>query len=131
MSYSGVPLTSSNRANSMPRWRDFNHFSAFLSVEFTDGTKWEEMSKVCNKICINVHYLNMLRSHQICVPVLRNTLGEDTSGRRLLRCTRAYVELDVLASLDVHSDITIEGGKEIARKFFKLADVGRVFYPSR
>jgi hypothetical protein len=38
-----------DRANTMPRWRDFNHFSAYLSVDFMDGSKWEDMSKVCHK----------------------------------------------------------------------------------
>jgi hypothetical protein len=56
----GVSLTIYDRANSMPRWRNFNHFSAYLSVDFTDGTKWEHMSKVCNTTCINItRYLHM------------------------------------------------------------------------
>jgi hypothetical protein len=59
--------------------------------------------------------------------VLRNTLGEDDSSCRLLRCVRTYVELDMLASLEVHSDLTIEYGRETAKKFFKLAHVRRNF----
>jgi hypothetical protein len=31
----------------MPRWRGLNHFMVCLSVEFTDGSKWEDFSKVC------------------------------------------------------------------------------------
>ena len=41
-----VPPMTHDRANLMPRWRDFNHFSTYLSVDFTDGSKWEDMSKV-------------------------------------------------------------------------------------
>ncbi|KAF9783985.1 hypothetical protein BJ322DRAFT_1007764 [Thelephora terrestris] len=94
--------TIDDMANTMPRWRDFNHFSAYLSVDFTDGSKWEDMSK-------------------ICVPVMRSTLGEDASGRRLLSCIRAYVELDVLSSLNLHTDTTIKYGRKMEEKFFKLA----------
>ena len=32
----------------VPRWRGLNHFGAYVSVEFTDGSKWEDMSKVCH-----------------------------------------------------------------------------------
>ena len=44
---------------------------------------------------------------------MRNTLGEDENGYRLLRCIRAYVELDLLASFDVHTDGTIERGRMV------------------
>ena len=39
-------LTTNNRADSVPRWRGLNHFTKYLAVEFTDGSKWEDMSKV-------------------------------------------------------------------------------------
>lgn len=39
-------FTTNDRAESVPRWRGLNHFSAYLSVDFTDGSKWEDMSKV-------------------------------------------------------------------------------------
>lgn len=54
---------------------------------------------------------------------MRNTLGEDENGYRLLRCIRAYVELDLLASFDVHTDGTIERGRTVVQKFVKLANV--------
>jgi len=41
-----IPLTTRESADSVPRWRGLNHFKTYLSVEFTDGTKWEDMSKV-------------------------------------------------------------------------------------
>ncbi|KAF7789434.1 hypothetical protein EIP86_000378 [Pleurotus ostreatoroseus] len=31
--------------NRLPRWRNFNHFTSVVSVEFSDGTKWEDISK--------------------------------------------------------------------------------------
>jgi hypothetical protein len=65
---------------------------------------------------------------QICVPVLRNALGDDLGdGYRLLRSIRAYVELDLLASFDVHTDRTIERSRTVAAKFSKLANISRLF----
>ena len=54
---------------------------------------------------------------------MRNTLGGDEDGRRLLRCVRAYVELDLLASFDVHTDITIKQGRALTTRFARLANV--------
>ena len=42
----GILLTTNNRADSVPRWRGLNHFAAYLAVDFTDGSKWEDISKV-------------------------------------------------------------------------------------
>ena len=61
--------------------------------------------------------------------MLRNALGEDVNGRCLLRCTRAYVELDLLASFDVHADITIKQGRATAARFSKLANVSSYYTP--
>jgi hypothetical protein len=35
-----------SRAKSVPRWAGLNHFSNYISENFTDGSKWEDMSKV-------------------------------------------------------------------------------------
>jgi microcystin degradation protein MlrC len=59
---------------------------------------------------------------------MRNALGKDDKGCRLLRCVRAYVELDILASFDVHTDITIQLGRAAAARFFKLANVSQEFW---
>lgn len=42
-----VSLTTDDRADSMPRWRGLAHFEKYITVDFTDGSKWEDMSKVC------------------------------------------------------------------------------------
>jgi len=39
-------LTIYDRADSVPCWRGLNHFRTYLAVNFTDGSKWEDMSKV-------------------------------------------------------------------------------------
>jgi hypothetical protein len=54
---------------------------------------------------------------------VRNTLGTSIGGYRLLRCIRAYVELDLWASLTVHTEETIIKGRSAVRKFVKLANV--------
>ena len=59
--------------------------------------------------------------------MLRNAFDTDEDGQLLLRCVRAYVELDLLASLEVHTDETIKYGRGVAEKFVKLANVSRVF----
>lgn len=63
--------------------------------------------------------------YQICVPVLRNALGGSADGLRLLACIRAYVELDLLASFEVHTEETIKYSRKVAKEFLKLANVSR------
>ena len=58
---------------------------------------------------------------------MRNTFEGDEKGILLLRCIQAYVELDLLASFEVHTDRTIERGRQAAEKFAKLANVGYLF----
>ena len=65
----------------------------------------------------------MFQLHQICVQVMRNAFETDEDGQLLLRCVRAYVELDVLASFKVHSSETITYGRMLVDKFTKLANV--------
>jgi hypothetical protein len=36
-----------NGMDSMPRWSGLNHFGAIMHVSFTDGSKNEDISKVC------------------------------------------------------------------------------------
>lgn len=58
--------------------------------------------------------------------MLRNTLDIDEKGRRLLYCIRAYVELDLLASFEVHTEESIKYGRAAAEKFMKLANVSHL-----
>lgn len=32
--------------NSIPRWHGLNHFNHIVSISFSDGTKYEDISKV-------------------------------------------------------------------------------------
>ena len=59
---------------------------------------------------------------------MRNVLAESGDrGILLLRCVRAYVELDLLASFDVHTDQTITFGREILDQFVELVNVSHLF----
>lgn len=51
-----MSLTANDRADSVPRWRGLNHFSTYVDVEFTDGSKWEDMSKVCHNQCFDARF---------------------------------------------------------------------------
>jgi hypothetical protein len=35
------------RVDKIPRWSGLNHFSAVMKQEFTDGSKYEDIAKVC------------------------------------------------------------------------------------
>ena len=50
-------------------------------------------------------------------------MESSSRGQLLLRCICAYVELDVLASFDIHTDETIAFGRGVADEFIKLANV--------
>ena len=70
------------------------------------------------------YYVSLIHASKICVPVLRNVLVGITNGRNLLCAVRAYVELDLLASFEVHSEVTVKQGRKTAKKFWELACVG-------
>ena len=52
--YLDALLTTDKRANNVPRWRGLTHFNSYLTVDFTDGTKWEHMSKVRYNGCYHI-----------------------------------------------------------------------------
>jgi len=58
---------------------------------------------------------------------MRNTLEADNDSLRLLHCVRAYIELDVLVSFDIHTDQLIKQGQKTVKKFVMLANVSIVW----
>ena len=93
-----------------------------MSLNFSDGSKWEDISKVIVREPTSLYVTHPPR--QICVPVIRNVLIESGDrGTILLRCICTYVELDPLASFTVHTDETILFGRELADLFFELIHV--------
>ena len=64
----------------------------------------------------------------------RNVLVSDSrsdSGILFLECIRAYVELDLLASFEVHTDHTITWGRAVLERFAELAMVRYITLPPR
>jgi hypothetical protein len=56
----------------------------------------------------------------------QNVLSRTNSelGYLLLCCTRCYVDLDIYAALEVHTEDTIAAGRDALSRFSMLMDVG-------
>ncbi|KAH9901641.1 hypothetical protein C8Q73DRAFT_636091 [Cubamyces lactineus] len=76
--------------DNIPSWPNLNHFDAVVSVHFTDGQKYEDISKAIVQATHSV--FRRMKSKQ---------------GYMLLKCIRRYIILDVLASLEVHMEATL------------------------
>ncbi|KAK0496569.1 hypothetical protein EDD18DRAFT_1105675 [Armillaria luteobubalina] len=77
-----------------PSWKDLYHFKqGFMNVMFTDGRKYEALSKL------------IFIAHAIF------TAANDPIGYILLRALHVYMELDVYASLTLHTSDTLQDGQ--------------------
>ncbi|KAI0826546.1 hypothetical protein BC628DRAFT_1536449 [Trametes gibbosa] len=77
------------RFDMIPRWRNLNHFAEVISISFTDGTKYEDISKACARYSMVILRHKSLR------------------GYRLLLCIRRYLILDMYAAREVHTTHTL------------------------
>ncbi|KAK0484990.1 hypothetical protein IW261DRAFT_1330175 [Armillaria novae-zelandiae] len=78
-----------------PSWKDLYHFKqGFMNVTFTNGQKYEALSKQLIFI-----------THAIF------TVANDPIGYILLRALCVYMELDVYASLTLHTSDTLQDGR--------------------
>ncbi|EPQ59138.1 hypothetical protein GLOTRDRAFT_103193 [Gloeophyllum trabeum ATCC 11539] len=84
----------------MPRWRDFNHFDQVMKTKFTDGSKYEDMSKM---LLFAIYNLFDRRQHP--------------HVHLLLQCLRTYLEVDAYLALEVHTEETIGAGEHALDKF--------------
>ncbi|KAI9431873.1 hypothetical protein H4582DRAFT_2113324 [Lactarius indigo] len=89
--------------NLAPRWRGLNHFSEVMRVDFTDGGKNEDISKVV-----------VFAAHNIFPP------DKDKEEWKLLLCLRSFSILDLLLSLEVHTEETILAGRSELERFGTL-----------
>lgn len=55
--------------------------------------------------------------------VLHNIFEEGTPGYLLLKALRSHIEVDIYASLQVHTEATIASGREKLAYFYKLMEV--------
>ncbi|KAK0216357.1 hypothetical protein IW262DRAFT_1464893 [Armillaria fumosa] len=77
-----------------PSWKDLYHFKqGFMNVTFTDGRKYEALSK---QLIFIVHAIF--------------TAANDHVGYILLRALRVYMELDVYTSLTLHTSDSLRDG---------------------
>ncbi|KAI5987075.1 hypothetical protein EDD15DRAFT_2372818 [Pisolithus albus] len=83
----------------MPRWHGLNHFDDALSISYTDGQKFEDLSKLVVFAC-----------HDVLSPV-------EKEGYLLLRCLRAYIEFDLYTALELHTAHTLAAGREALATF--------------
>ncbi|KAG1720903.1 uncharacterized protein EDB91DRAFT_1240362 [Suillus paluster] len=90
---------------SIPHWRNLNHFDQVISVSFTDRTKYEDISK-----------LIVFAAHNVF------DCDTDLEAYLLLRCIRSYVEFNMYALLEVHTEDTINNGWEALSKLTGLMD---------
>ncbi|KAG1844860.1 hypothetical protein F4604DRAFT_1884369 [Suillus subluteus] len=92
--------------STFPRWRNLNHFDRVTNIAFSDGNKFQDISKQI-----------MYASQNIL------TRNEDKAGYALLRCIASYLELDMYISLDVHTTDTIAAGEAELLVYQKLLEV--------
>ncbi|KAF8257057.1 hypothetical protein EI94DRAFT_1842699 [Lactarius quietus] len=86
----------------MPRWRGLNRFPKVMKVSFTDGVKYEDISKIVVFAAHNV-------IHQ-----------KDSEGWQLMCCLRSFSILDLLLSFEVHTNESISAGEEELSRFGDL-----------
>lgn len=104
------------RMNAIPWWSRLSHFSNVIAVDFLDASKYEDMLKVSEIVCIicGPEYSNHWWLTQIITFAMHNIVtssGGLSKGYALLLCLRSYSYLDLYASLDMHTESTILQGR--------------------
>ncbi|KAG1861808.1 hypothetical protein DFJ58DRAFT_715411 [Suillus subalutaceus] len=73
-----------------PQWRNLNHFKSAINISFSDGNKFQDLSKQTLYACLNLL-----------------TPRTSPEGHQLLRVISTYLQLDSLIGLDVHTEGTL------------------------
>ncbi|TFK39111.1 hypothetical protein BDQ12DRAFT_698231 [Crucibulum laeve] len=92
-----------DQISSLPRWRGLNHFSSLTSITFSDANKYEDILKMS-------------------IFVTHNLISANTSpnGYLLLKCLQSYLNLDMYAALEVHTEITLKDAQQELHRFMRL-----------
>src|ERR1700743_773720 len=63
-----ISFITNESADSVPSWRDLIHFKNYINENFTDGSKWEDISKVIIKLTLHVlvHWFSILTDMCSC-----------------------------------------------------------------
>lgn len=64
---------------------------------------------------------------QISIFVLHSVFEDDPTAYLLLRALRSYIEVDIYASFEVHTEKTIASGRERLGQFFELIGVSLLY----
>ncbi|EDR00662.1 uncharacterized protein LACBIDRAFT_313195 [Laccaria bicolor S238N-H82] len=102
-SHRSLASQADSQMNALPRWRNLIHFSQFTSVNFTDATKFEDIMKMLPFVAHNIL-----------------TESASPEGFRLLKCARAYLNVDMYAALEVQTSETIAAGRREVAYFSKV-----------
>ncbi|EIW78276.1 hypothetical protein CONPUDRAFT_60954 [Coniophora puteana RWD-64-598 SS2] len=89
----------------MPRWRNLNHFSSAVNTSFSDGNKFNDMSKQ-----------TLFAAQSLLTP------STSPEGYALLQLIRSYLELDCYIGFDVHTEETLRAGEAELKRFNKLLE---------
>ncbi|KAF8268768.1 hypothetical protein EI94DRAFT_1576741, partial [Lactarius quietus] len=90
--------------DAVPRWSGLIHFGEVMTVSFTDGTKFEDISKVLVFVAHNI----ISRS--------------DKAGWLLLCAVRSFTIVDLYLAFEEHTELTIAAGRQEIRKFASLME---------
>ncbi|KAJ3563065.1 hypothetical protein NP233_g9182 [Leucocoprinus birnbaumii] len=88
------------RVKNAPRFRDLQHFNKVIDTHFTDATKFETIVK-----------LSLFVTHDLFPK------STECEGYLLLRLIRHYLNIDMYAALNVHTDDTIAAGEKELQLF--------------
>ncbi|KAI6007740.1 hypothetical protein F5J12DRAFT_892608 [Pisolithus orientalis] len=83
--------------NVMPCWCSLNHFEEVLSVSYTDGQKFEDLSKIFVFACHDIFPHEMEKESYL-----------------LLCCLHAYIKFDIYTTLKLHTTHTLATGQELS-----------------
>ncbi|KIJ58540.1 hypothetical protein HYDPIDRAFT_184182 [Hydnomerulius pinastri MD-312] len=95
--------TVDDNFDAFPRWRNLAHFSQVMGISYTDGSKHEDISKL---LLFAAHPIFNQREHPV--------------GYQLLKCIRAFVDLDSYTALEVHTEETLAAGRAALKAFAEL-----------
>ena len=92
-----------------------------MAMTFSDGSTFEDLSKVFSQVTSQPEIADSCE--QISVFVLHNVFQEGTAGYLLLKALWCYIEVDIYASLEVHTEETIASGRGKLTHFYELMAV--------
>lgn len=96
----------------VPRWPELAHFNSILRLDFSDGAKWNDVSKVFKfkfkfiSVSSQVYHFEC----KVIVPVVFRAVPKATTkkGFALLKLIRKYIELNAYLSLGVQTEDTLD-----------------------